>query len=61
MYLIIRCNDCKFLSSFNMANKSVKFCSNLEDADLFLTQSYAQVIAFYCNSKVLIVKVFDVL
>lgn len=56
MYLIIRCVDCKFLSSFNKTLELVEYCSDFSEARLFESRAKAEQVAFYCTSKVLIVK-----
>lgn len=56
MYLIIRCSDFKVLSC-DYGRYSLKFC----DADLFVTLSDAQAVAFNLKDKVLIVKVCEIL
>lgn len=56
MYLIIRCQDCKFLSSFNKTLELVEYCDDFSFARLFNSRADAEKVALYCVSKVIIVK-----
>lgn len=61
MYLIIRCDDCKFLSSFNKTLELVEYCTDFKNARLFKSRAEALEVALYCTSSVFLVKFCDAL
>ena len=57
MYVVVRCSDCKFLSSIDIDYSISKFTSRFDKAILYDSQYQAEKFGSYCVDKVAVLKV----